>query len=277
MPIYDFIRNVNLLSVDSVSVSYDKPILKDVSFRIDNIHRPGFSQGQVVAILGPSGVGKTQLFRCIAGLQKPNSGKIIISDPPCNDGKQHAYPVEAGQVGVVLQNYPLLQHRTVMGNLNLVAKTAEEKQRAITLLERLKLADKQKSYPCELSGGQRQRVAIIQQLLCSSTFMLMDEPFSGLDPLAKVAMCNLISEINRMDEYNTIILSTHDLECAMMTADTILLLGRDHDEKGAIIPGAYVKKSFDLLERGLAWRPDIETQPGYIETFRELKAAFWDL
>jgi ABC-type nitrate/sulfonate/bicarbonate transport system ATPase subunit len=270
---YEYEREETLLTVRDLCVTYDKPVLKGVSFRIDNITRPGLTQGQTVAVLGPSGIGKTQLFRCLSGLQKPTSGTVILSDPGA-DGSPRMYKVEAGQVGVVLQNYPLLQHRTVMGNLNLVAKTPQKREYAMKLLERMGLSDKRNRYPCELSGGQRQRVAIIQQLLCSSHFMLMDEPFSGLDPIAKAAMCKLINEITAMDEYTTTIIITHDLQSALITADTVLMLGRDREADGTPIPGARIMKTVDLIERGLTWRPDIESQPNYYPTLRELAEDF---
>jgi polar amino acid transport system ATP-binding protein/sulfate transport system ATP-binding protein len=266
---YDYVRTKRLLTVEDLTVTYDKPVLSGISFHVDQLHRDGFTQGQSIALLGPSGIGKTTLFRCIAGLEHPTRGSVKLNE--------HAYPVEAGEVGVVMQSYPLLAHRTVLGNLNLVCKTKEDRARATTMLERFKLIDKRHLYPCQLSGGQRQRVAIIQQLLCSSHFLLMDEPFSGLDPIAKIEVCRLINEIDSMDELNTIIIITHDLESALMTADTVLLLGRDKDASGNVVPGAKIKQTFDLIERGLAWHPDIDHLPNYYPTLQELKASFKDL
>lgn len=262
---FAYTKGERLLTIDKVTVSYDFPIVKDVSFVIDNIQRPGVDQGQTVALLGPSGIGKTQLFRCIAGLQRPNSGMVRIGD--------NKTAVQAGDVGVVMQNYPLMPHRTVWGNLKLVAKTKEQRARAEELLNRFRLLKKRDLYPSQLSGGQRQRVAIIQQLLCATHFLLMDEPFSGLDPIAKADVCGLLNEINLMDELNTTLLITHDLESALVTADTIIMLGRDYDE-GNAIPGANIKFTFDLIERGLAWRPNIDALPEFYPMLQEVKDAF---
>src|ERR1700741_4254491 len=102
-----------LLTIDRVCVSYDRPILDGVSATIDNIRREGLQQGQVVGLLGPSGIGKSQLFRCIAGLQRPTSGSVRLN------GTQRE--VQPGEVGVVAQNYPLFNHRTVWGNLMVAA------------------------------------------------------------------------------------------------------------------------------------------------------------
>ena len=263
-----------LLTIDQVCVSYDKPILSKVSASIDNIIRDDMAQGQVVCLLGPSGIGKTQLFRCIAGLQMPLSGGVFLN------GKRTS--VTPGEVGVVAQNYPLLNHRTVLGNLLVAARRKisserEARDRVITLLEEFELADKALAYPASLSGGQRQRVAIAQQLLCSSHFLLMDEPFSGLDPRAKTKVCETILKVSTVDELNTTIVVTHDIESSIRIADTIWVLGRDFDSNGKAIAGAKIKYTYDLISRGLAWHKDIETTPEFFELGKELKQRFTEL
>ena len=140
------------------------------------------NQGQVIGVLGPSGVGKTTLFRVLAGLDAPTQGRVLITE--------HQVPVRAGMVGVVDQHYPLLAHRRVLENLRVATRRAglsrhDGRTRAQALLERFELQDLADRWPAELSGGQRQRIAILQQLDCGHTYLLMDEPFSGLDPLCK--------------------------------------------------------------------------------------------
>jgi ABC-type sulfate/molybdate transport systems ATPase subunit len=123
-----------LLNVKDVFLQYDdKVILRGVNAEIRDIIRPGMTQGQVVGFLGPSGVGKTQLFRIIAGLNKPTSGAVFINSD--------TESVRAGEVGVVAQNYPLFEHRTVLGNLLLAASKKiknhkEAREKAEGLLER---------------------------------------------------------------------------------------------------------------------------------------------
>jgi ABC-type nitrate/sulfonate/bicarbonate transport system ATPase subunit len=255
-----------LLTIDNLNVSYDRPILKDLSLHIDNVVRPGMNQGQVVALLGPSGIGKTQLFRCIAGLQTPTSGSVTL-----NGTEQK---VQAGQVGVVQQHYPLLNHRTIISNLKLAAREfSDAKERSLQMLERFGMLDKQNNYPGELSGGQRQRVAIMQQLLCSTHFLLMDEPFSGLDIIAKDEVSKLIHEVSVADELNTIILTTHDIDAALAVADTLWILGRDRNEKGEST-GATIKAMYNLIEMDLAWHEDVRKRPNYDPLMKELTSLF---
>jgi ABC-type nitrate/sulfonate/bicarbonate transport system ATPase subunit len=260
-----------LLTIDNVCVRYDRPILEGVNGHIDNIQREGLQQGQVVCLLGPSGIGKSQLFRCIAGLQRPSSGSIRLN------GSQRE--VQPGEVGVVAQNYPLFNHRTVWGNLMLAARrhgrsADAARDAAFALLEKFGLADCAGMHPMMLSGGQRQRIAIAQQLLCSSHFLLMDEPFSGLDPLAKTAVCETLIDVSTTHELNTIIVVTHDVESAIRISDTLWLLGRNRDASGRIVAGASIQQIYDLAGRGLAWDPDIESRPEFFELAAELKARF---
>src|SRR5262249_3664065 len=159
-------------------------------------------------------------------------------------------PVRPGMVGVVQQSCPLFDHRTVLGNLR---AASSDEPRARALLERFGLADHADAWPCELSGGQRQRVAIIQQLLCGHTCLLMDGPFSGLDPVNRARACELILEVSHMDERNTIILVTHDIRSAVEVCDTLWLIGRDRAPSGEPTPGSRVVQTYDLIERGLAW------------------------
>ncbi len=261
-----------ILKIDQVSKSLSgKLILRDFNLEIRNIVRPGMSQGQVIGLLGPSGMGKTTLFHVLAGLQKPDSGTVLIGPK--------LVPVQRGMVGVVAQNYPLFMHRTVLGNLVVSGRQAElspadAKEKALTLLKNFGVEDQASKYPAQLSGGQRQRVAIAQQFMCSEHFLLMDEPFSGLDLLAKERICNFISEMAQMDELNTFVIVTHDIATAIEVCDTIVLLGRDRDAEGKPILGARVQASYNLIERNLAWHDHIVNTPEYYALFQEIRAIF---
>ena len=263
-----------LLSLSNVSLTLDgRPVLSELSGTIRNVVRPGMSQGQVVAILGPSGIGKTQLFRILAGLRVPDSGQVLVG----TDQK----PVTAGKVGVVMQNYPLFDHHTVLGNLLVAARAAglgraPATERARTLLERFELTRHASCFPAQLSGGQRQRAAIAQQLLCKTQLLLMDEPFSGLDPSMVRAVCRLLSEVSKTDELFTIVVVTHDIDAAISVSDTLWLMGRVHGKDGTA-RGARIAHVLDLMERGLAWEPDVKALPASAETRREVEQRFGEL
>jgi len=260
-----------LVSIKDVCLSYDdKPVLKNLSAEVRDIVRPDCVTGQIVGILGPSGVGKTQLSRIMTGLQEPTSGEIRVG----SKGEK----IRAGLVGYVAQKYPLLRHRSVLGNLVVAARragatAAEAKDKAMGYLKLFDLEGKWDDYPAQLSGGQQQRVAIAQQLLCSEHFLILDEPTTGLDPLMKDKVCGLIKQVASIAEENTIFVVSHDIAALLTIADHLWLLGRDRDDNGISI-GARIQHQYDLIERGLAWREHPEDLPAFVETQREVRARF---
>lgn len=267
---FNYERQERVLTISDLSVRYgENMILRNVNAAVNNVVRPGVLQGQVVALLGPSGVGKTTLFRCLAGLESPTQGVVSVTEQQC--------PVQAGMVGVVPQTYTLFKHRTVLGNLLVAAEKrlpkADALKRSLELLGVYGLLEKKSAYPRQLSGGQRQRVCIMQQILSSGHFLLMDEPFSGLDPLMKDKTCETILKLSLVDELNTTIVVTHDIESAVTIADTVWLMGRSFDEHGKS-QGAAIRKEYDLIEAGLAWQPNIATLPLFHEMVQEIKAEF---
>src|SRR5436305_9974983 len=216
-----------ILKAEHVSVALSGvPILRDVNLEVKDIVRPGKVEGQVVGLLGPSGMGKTTLFRVLAGLDRPDAGQVLLGD----EGK----PVERGMVGVVAQNYPLFGHRTVLGNLLVAGAQSglsgeQAKARAMDYLRRFDLEGQARHYPPQLSGGQRQRVAIAQQFMCSENLLLLDEPFSGLDVLAAARVIQFVKDMASLNDIATFILVTHDNTAAIQVGDPILLLGRHRD------------------------------------------------
>lgn len=273
---YEYEKKETILKVEGVSLALGgTQILKDIKIEIKDIIRPNMSQGQVIGLLGPSGIGKTKFFEILSGILpidgKEATGEVLIG--------QKLEPVKIGKVGVIQQNYPLFEHRTIYGNLDISArvKYKDKKERADRIndiLQRFDLDKRKNFYPIQLSGGQRQRVAIAQQILCSNNFLLMDEPFSGLDPLMIKKVSKLIVEVASMHELNTIIIVSHDILSTAGIADTLWVMGRDRDEKGEIIPGAKIKHEYDLIEKGLTWRPNIETAHEFHQLCDELRNLF---
>jgi polar amino acid transport system ATP-binding protein/sulfate transport system ATP-binding protein len=264
-----------LLDIQGVTFARNGvPILRDVNAQVRDVVRPGVKQGQIVGLLGPSGVGKTTLFKILAGLLQPDTGTVKI-------GAKGA-PAEPGLVGVVAQNYILFEHRSVIGNLVIAGRQAgmngaDAKAGGMRYLERFGLKEHADKFPAQLSGGQRQRVAIAQQLLCSENYLVMDEPFSGLDVLQQENVHQLLQEVSLSHEENTLIIVTHDVSAAVAISDTIWLMGRERTPTGEAIPGARIVETIDLIERDLCWHPDIRKRAGYIDLVNEIKERFHTL
>jgi ABC-type nitrate/sulfonate/bicarbonate transport system ATPase subunit len=253
------------LQAKNVGLSYDgKPILRDINFEIKNIVRPDINQGQVISLIGRSGIGKTQLFRLLSGLQRPTSGEILIH------GNQK---VKAGDMGVIFQNYYLFEWRSIHTSLLLAARKnpllkGREKEAIKEYAADFDLAEHLQKYPQQLSGGQRQRVSIIQQLLKGSDFLLLDEPFSGLDVVVLDKVVELLLKVSVSDDLKTLIIVSHDIATSVAISDTVFILG---EEKGK--PGSTIVKTIDLIERELAWEEDIKSKEVFVETIREIKAC----
>ncbi len=253
-----------LLKVEDLSLSYgEKLILRDVNFEIRNIVRPGVSQGQVISLIGKSGIGKTQLFKILSGLKEPTSGKVSHT----NGNK-----VKAGDMGVVFQNYYLFEWRTINKSLELAANKNPNlkgniKDAIKKYAEEFQLSEHLSKYPQQLSGGQRQRVSIIQQLLNGSDFILFDEPFSGLDVLVLDKVTDLLLKVSLSDEKKTLVIVSHDIETAVALSDTVFVLAQEDSKKGATIT-----KEIDLCERGLAWQKGIHQQTAFRDTIQEIKS-----
>ena len=230
-------------------------ILKDVTLIEKDIVREGHqATGQTIAFIGRSGRGKSTLFKALTGLIKPTSGKVLITD--CNPNVHNsAKEVEEGDVGFVDQKYTLFRHKKLTEILHYAMRkdkrTKAEKDAVIdSYLADWGLAEHKDKYSCELSGGQRQRTAILEQILTSKHFVVLDEPFSGLDvgniEKVKASFERILSD----DELNTIIFSTHDINLAVELADSIYLIGRPEGSDYSTI-----LKHYDLKQMGLAWTP----------------------
>lgn len=254
-----------LLRADKINLSFPgKKVLRDVSFEVRNITRPDVLQGQVVSLLGRSGVGKTQLFRILAGLKQPTSGQVLV------DGSQHA--VRPGDMGVVPQHYYLFEWRKVRQILALAAaknpllKKEERKEAVLQYAADFDLTEHLDKYPMQLSGGQRQRVSIIQQLVNGSNFLLLDEPFSGLDIISVKKVLDVLRKVSLSDEVKTLIIVSHDLASSLAISDTALVLACEPGKEGATIT-----HNIDLIARDLCWRENIREEPAFRDLVRQIE------
>ncbi len=269
-----------LLQAKDVSLSYgSKCILRDIHFNIRDIVRPGLQQGQVVSLVGRSGIGKTQLFRVLSGLQQPSAGSITIRErkPAQTAGGSieiwQERPVRAGDMGVIFQNYYQFGWRTVRQSLLLAARqnkalAGREEEAIREYAGRFDIGDVLHHYPAQLSGGQQQRVSIIQQLLKGADFLLLDEPFSGLDVCVLDKVTELLLQVSLSDELKTLIIVSHDIATAAAISDTVFILGKESGKEGST-----VVREIDLIERGLAWRQDVRQDRGFAEALAEIKAC----
>jgi sulfate transport system ATP-binding protein len=186
--------------------------------------------GSLVALLGPSGSGKSTLLRLIAGLELPDSGRILLT------GKDATYQsVQERNIGFVFQHYALFKHLTVRQNIAFgleirKATKTKVKERVEELLDLVQLRGLGNRYPSQLSGGQRQRVALARSLAVEPEVLLLDEPFGALD--AKVRK-DLRAWLRRLhDEVHvTTVFVTHDQEEAMEVSDQVVVMNKGRVEQ----------------------------------------------
>jgi len=179
-------------------------------------------RGEIVAVLGPSGCGKTTLLRTIAGFEQPETGSIEIAGQRVA-GAGVRVPPERRQVGMVFQDYALFPHLTVAENVGFGLRRAERAQRVPALLAVVDLCGLGERYPHELSGGQQQRVALARALAPAPRVVLLDEPWSNVDPQLRSELRNEVASILRPLGV-TVLLVTHDREEAFSLADRIALM-----------------------------------------------------
>jgi ABC-type nitrate/sulfonate/bicarbonate transport system ATPase subunit len=266
-----------ILHVQDLSIAYgSKVIISDISFAEKNVVRPDKAQGQIIAFVGRSGRGKSTLFRALTGLESPTTGAVLIPDyeKPVINGQQPAKPVCEGDVGFVNQKYTLFRHKTIYQSLQFALRKSpvsknEKHDKIMHYLSNWGLEQNRNQYPNELSGGQRQRTAILEQLLSSGYYMVLDEPFSGLDVGNIINVKDAFRLINESHELNTIMFSTHDIELAVELADSLYVLGYKKNQDGTLGNIGTVLKHFDLKKIGLAWKEEFTKD--HLELTKEIK------
>ena len=188
-----------------------------------------FPTGQLVALLGPSGCGKTTLLRVIAGLETPDTGRVILEGEDAS-----ATHVRERQVGFVFQHYALFRHMTVFENVAFGLRVlprqrrpakAEIRRRVLRLLELVQMDYLADRFPSQLSGGQRQRIALARALAVEPRVLLLDEPFGALDAQVRKELRRWLRALHD-DLHVTSIFVTHDQEEALEVADRVVLMNR---------------------------------------------------
>ncbi len=186
-------------------------------------------KGDVIAVIGPSGGGKSTFLRSLNLLEKPTSGSILFDGVDIT-GKKVDLPLHRQKMGMVFQHFNLFPHKTILQNLTMAPirirkmPKAEAEEKAMALLQRVGLADRADAYPAQLSGGQKQRVAIVRALAMEPEVMLFDEPTSALDP----EMVGEVLEVMRELAVGgmTMVVVTHEMGFAREVGSRVLFI--DH-------------------------------------------------
>jgi len=201
--------------------------MKNVSLEI--------KRDETFIIMGLSGSGKSTLIRCLLRLVEPTSGEIIINGENVTAmHKRQLVNFRREKIAMVFQHYGLLPHRTVLQNVTFGLKLRGDekesrKEKAIDALEKVGLKGWEKYYPASLSGGMRQRVGIARALVMDAPILLMDEPFSGLDPLIRRELQDEMIHLKKV-MHKTIFFVTHDLSEALRMGDRMAIM-----KKGEIV------------------------------------------
>ena len=233
----------DLLRVNGLSKSFGNGmVIQDFDLSVD--------KGDVIAILGPSGAGKTTMLRCVSFLERADSGTMIF------DGKEYSLSSPSRhdvlefrkKTGFVFQNYNLFLNRTALGNVTeglVVARKMPRKdaeERGMELLSRVGLQDKRNSYPSELSGGQQQRVAIARAMASDPLMIFFDEPTSALDPELTGEVLSVMRKL--AEDGMTMLVVTHEMGFARNVSDRVVFM-----EEGKVVEESPSEKFFSSPEK----------------------------
>lgn len=202
-----------ILQAEHITKAYgDNQVLQDISIHL--------KEGELVCVLGVSGVGKTTLFNILSGLVLPDRGQILLENEDVT-GK-------TGNLSYMLQKDLLLQHKTVLDNvaLPLVLKGVKKKaarEQAAAYFKQFGLEGTELKYPSQLSGGMRQRAALLRTYMCGDRVALLDEPFSALDTLTRTAVQEWYLGVMEEIKLSTLFI-THDIDEAILLSDRIYIM-----------------------------------------------------
>jgi D-methionine transport system ATP-binding protein len=223
-------------------------------------------KGDIFGIVGFSGAGKTTLLRCLNRLENPDEGIVSIGGIVLTDLNSRELNIRRQKMGVIFQQFNLLDSRTVFGNVAFPLEIAglrsgQAKKRVMEILELVGLRDKSDFFPGQLSGGQKQRVGIARALANEPEILLSDEATSALDPLTSLSILDLLIDINKKLGL-TIVLVTHQLEVVRYACNNMAVL-----EDGRIVETGSVKKVF--LD------PKSETARLFMKINRDISTREW--
>ncbi|BAH05641.1 methionine ABC transporter ATP-binding protein [Clostridium kluyveri] len=247
-----------MININNVGKSFDnKVVIKNINLNI--------KKGEIFGVVGQSGAGKSTLLRCLNGLESYDTGSIKIMDKEVKDLKGKEIRVFRKNLGMIFQNFNLLNRKNVYDNISLPLEVwgydkNKIKSRVEELLKLVALRDKAKSMPRQLSGGQKQRVAIARALALNPSILLCDEATSALDPNTTQSILELLKKINKEFEL-TIVVVTHQMEVIKEICNKVAIIDSGEIkvegdvEEVFLRPGEYLKKLLGnenlLPERGM--------------------------
>ena len=227
---------MNVLTMQDVRKSFGSlEVLKGISLTV--------GEGEAVSVIGPSGSGKSTLLRCATLLETMDGGSLAYGNDFAATMDAEGKSVYADKAalrriksrfGLVFQQFNLFPHYTVLKNVTDAPLTVQKRERgevrelALSLLEKMGLADKADAYPCQLSGGQQQRVAIARALALRPDILFFDEPTSALDPELTGEVLNVIRSLAARN--TTMVIVTHEMQFARQVADDVLFM-----DKGVVV------------------------------------------
>ncbi len=242
------------LRVKNLTKSFDrKKVLNNINIELSEFHS--------LAVIGPSGGGKSTFLRIIAGLYKPDSGDVSINDEII-DYNEKSLTEYRKTIGVVFQSYNLFPHLTALDNIVLPLTVVHKIERheavkiALDLFDRFQLTEHSHKKPIQLSGGQQQRVAIARALSIKSRFLLLDEPTSALDPELTSEVLEMIKELN--EQKKELILVTHEMGFARQSCDYVLFIADgillEHGSSKTMFSNPKTPELKNFLAKILEWR-----------------------
>ncbi len=218
---------------------------------LDNINLT-ISDGEIFGIIGLSGAGKSTLVRCINLLERPTKGDVVLDGKSLMQLPQKELLKTRQSIGMIFQNFNLLEQRNVLQNVCYPMEIAgikkdEACERAMELLQLVGLADRQKSYPSQLSGGQKQRVAIARALATKPKYLLCDEATSALDPNTTQSILELLKEINQTMGV-TIVVITHEMRVIDQICDRVAVIDSSQIAEVGYVSDVFTSPQSDIAK-----------------------------
>lgn len=239
-----------MITVKNVSKTFNTPtgkveVLKNINLSVEN--------GDIFGIIGFSGAGKSTLIRCLNGLEKPDSGNILIGENEITKLNRKELRNSRKKIGMIFQQFNLFDSRTVYENVAFPLeisgyKKDKIKERVEEILELVELSEKKDSYPLQLSGGQKQRVGIARALANEPNVLLSDEATSALDPQTTFSILELLKNINKRLNL-TIVIITHELDVLRYCTNNMVVLEDGHIVEKGNTENLFLNPKSDTLKK----------------------------